>query len=228
MTSADSSFIHRFVEPTPPGPKITLLLLHGTGGNEEDLLPLGHQLLPGAGLLSPRGRVLEHGMPRFFRRLAEGVFDQEDLKLQTDGLARFAADASRKYGLDHNKTIAIGYSNGANIAASLLLSHPRLLSGAVLFRPMVPFRPQVAPNLKGVPVLLAAARRDQIVDPKVTSDLAQILTSAGARVTTHWHPGGHELGADDVAAAKTWISEVVDGGGIEPPTSALRTQRSPS
>jgi predicted esterase len=228
MIAAESSFIHRFVAADPSGPKITLLLFHGTGGDEEDLIPLGHQLLPGAALLSPRGRVLEHGMPRFFRRLAEGVFDQEDLKLQTDALAKFVAGSTQKYGLDHHKMIAVGYSNGANIAASLLLSHPQLLSGAVLFRPMVPFRPQVAPNLHEVPVLLAAARHDQIVNPKLTSELAGILSSGGARVTTHWHPGGHELGADDVAAAKAWLLELVDRGGIEPPTSALRTQRSPS
>ena len=120
---------------------------------------------------------------------------------------KFLADASHKYGLDHSKTIAVGYSNGANIAASLLLTHPRLLSGAVLFRPMVPFRPNPVPNLKDVPVLLAAARRDQIVPPQQTSELSQILTSAGARVTIHWHPGGHELGADDVAAAKDWLLE---------------------
>jgi predicted esterase len=184
-----------------------LLLLHGTGGDEEDLIPVGEQLLPGAALLSPRGRVLENGMPRFFRRLAEGVFDLDDLKLQTDGLAQFAVNASHKYGLDDRKMIAVGYSNGANIAASLLLTHPHLLAGAILFRPMVPFRPQVVPNLKDVPVLLAAARRDQIVPPQHTSELAEILTSAGARVSTHWHPGGHELGLDDIAAAKEWLSE---------------------
>jgi predicted esterase len=207
MIAAESGFIHRFVAPAQPDPKITLLLLHGTGANEEDLIPLGHQLVPGAALLSPRGRVLEHGMPRFFRRLAEGVFDLDDLKLQTDELAKFVSNAVRKYGLDGHKIIAVGYSNGANIAASLLLTHPQLLSGAVLFRPMVPFRPQVSPNLKSVPVLLAAARHDQIVPPKQTSELAEILTSAGARVTTHWHPGGHELGVDDVAAAKQWLPQ---------------------
>jgi len=207
MIAAESSFIHRFVPATESGPKITLLLLHGTGGDEEDLIPLGQQLAPGAALLSPRGRVLEHGMPRFFRRLAEGVFDLEDLKLQTDALAKFAADASHKYGLDGRKTIAVGYSNGANIAASVLLTHPHLLSGAVLFRPMVPFRPDPVPNLNDVPVLLAAARRDQIVPPLHTSELSHILAAAGARVTTHWHPGGHELGADDIAAAKGWFGE---------------------
>lgn len=205
MTAAESGFIHRFVAPSPEGPKTTLLLLHGTGGDEEDLIPLGQQLLPGAALLSPRGRVLEHGMPRFFRRLAEGVFDFHDLKLQTDALAEFAANSERRYGLAGGKMIAIGYSNGANIAGSLLLMHPKLLAGAILFRPMVPFRPDIPPDLKGVPMLLAAARRDEIVAPKQTSELLEILTSAGAVVTVHWHPGGHALGADDVAAAKEWL-----------------------
>lgn len=206
MTTTESGFVHRFVAAAPSGPKTTLLLLHGTGADEQDLIPLGEELLPGAALLSPRGRVLEHGMPRFFRRLAEGVFDLEDLKLQTDALARFVGSASQKYGLAGNKIIAVGYSNGANIAASVLLTHPKLLSGAVLFRPMVPFRPQLAADLKDIPVLLAAARRDQIVPPRQTSELAEIFTAAGARVTIHWHPGGHELGADDVAAAKAWLA----------------------
>jgi len=206
VTAAESTFIHRFVPASPSGPKITLLLLHGTGGDEDDLLPLGKELLPGAALLSPRGRVLEHGMPRFFRRLAEGVFDLDDLKVQTEELARFITSASQKYGTAGNKIIAVGYSNGANIAASVLLTHPNLLSAAVLFRPMVPFRPQIAPDLNGTPVLLAAARRDQIVNPQQTSELSQIFTAAGARVTIHWHPGGHELGSDDVDAAKEWLA----------------------
>jgi predicted esterase len=207
MIAAESSFIHRFVAPEPSGPKITLLLLHGTGGDEEDLIPLGRQLLPGAALLSPRGRVLEYGMPRFFRRLAAGVFDLSDLKVQTEELGKFVASGSRKYGLDQRPIIAVGYSNGANMAASVLLTYPDLLAGAVLFRPMVPFEPQMAPAFKDVPVLLAAARNDQIVNPKETARLARILAVAGARVTTHWHPGGHELGPDDIAAAKDWMSK---------------------
>ena len=206
MTAASQfEFIHRFVPPSPGGPDVTLLLLHGTGGDEQDLIALGQQLLPGAGLLSPRGRVLEHGMPRFFRRLAEGVFDLEDLRLQTGALGQFVISAAHKYGLDDHKIVAVGYSNGANIAASVLLTYPKLLSRAILFRPMVPFRPETSPDLKDIPVLLAAARHDQIVPPQQTSELSAILTMAGARVTTHWHPGGHELGSDDVAAAKEWL-----------------------
>ena len=202
---ADLSFVHRFV----PGanPDVALLLLHGTGGDENDLLPIGAQLLPGAPLLSPRGRVLEHGMPRFFRRIAEGVFDLKDLKVQTDELARFIADASDQYGLKDRKLIAVGYSNGANIASSLLLSHPTVLAGAVLLRPMVPFVPQTSPYLRDLPVLLAAGKRDPIVDPNQTSELAKILQTAGARVTLHWHQGGHELGQDDLLAAQKWLAE---------------------
>lgn len=207
MTATDSKFIYSFVEPAASEPKVTLLLLHGTGGDEEDLIPLGRHLFPGAALLSPRGRVLEHGMPRFFRRLAEGVFDRRDLKLQTDELAGFIAAAAQKYALDAREIVAVGYSNGANIAASLLLSHSRALAGAVLFRPMVPFEPEQVPDLNGVPILIVAARRDQIVAPQQTSELARIFTNAGARVTTHWHAGGHELGPGDVEAAKDWLFE---------------------
>ncbi|MBV9770548.1 MAG: alpha/beta hydrolase [Bryobacterales bacterium] len=207
MTATESAFVHRFVPGAPSGPKTTLLLLHGTGGDEHDLIALGRQLLPGAALLSPRGRVLEHGMPRFFRRVAEGVFDLDDLKLQTGALAHFVRSASENYGVEGNQLIAVGYSNGANIAASLLLTHPQLLSGAVLFRPMVPFRPQLAPDLKDTPVLLAAARHDQVVPSLETAELSQILTAAGARVTIHWHPGGHELGTDDIEAAKEWLGK---------------------
>jgi phospholipase/carboxylesterase/glyoxalase family protein len=204
-------FVHRFVPASPGGPAATLLLLHGTGGDEDDMIPLGRELLPGAALLSPRGRVLEHGMPRFFRRLSMGVFDLEDLKVQTDALEHFVGAASRNYGFEKNQIIAVGYSNGANIAASELLMHPKLLSRAILFRPMIPFRPgqdldTTTPELKDKPVLVAAARHDQIVPTEQTVELSAILTAAGARVTTHWHPGGHELGSDDVAAAKEWLS----------------------
>lgn len=206
MTTADLRFIHRFI--TPAGhPGVTLLLLHGTGGNENDLIPLGQELLPGAALLSPRGRVLENGMPRFFRRLAEGIFDQEDLRRQTDELARFVSDASRKYGLENDHIIAVGYSNGANIAGSLLLTHHEILSGAVLLRPMVPFRPKTPPHLASVPVLLAGGLNDRIVPPEQTSALAEILEAAEALVSVHWHAGGHELGEDDFTSAKEWLAQ---------------------
>ena len=206
MTNPDRlEFIHRFIPASSPNAGVTLLLLHGTGGNEQDLLTLGQELLPGAALLSPRGRILENGMPRFFRRLAEGVFDLADLKLQTDELARFVGAASDKYGLEAGKIVAVGYSNGANIAASVMLTYPEILAGALLFRPMVPFVPSASPDLRNVPVLLGAGRRDPIVVPEQTLALAEILKTAGARVSLHWHEGGHELGRDDIAAAKDWL-----------------------
>jgi predicted esterase len=185
----------------------TLLLLHGTGGDEQDLIPLGQRLSPNSALLSPRGRVLENGMPRFFRRVAEGVFDQQDLELQTHALAAFVQVAAQKYEFEESELIAVGYSNGANIASSLMLRHPGLLAGAVLFRPMVPFVPRVLPDLREKEIFLGAAERDQIVERRETQQLADLFQRAGAAVTFHWHPGGHELGEDDVVAAANWISE---------------------
>ena len=136
--SVDLGFVHRFLPPEDEsGP--TLLLLHGTGGNEEDLIPLGEALAPGAAVLSPRGKVSEHGAPRFFRRLAEGVFDHEDLLFRTHELADFVEAAAEEYGFDRSKLVAVGYSNGANVAGSTILLHPGLLRAAVLFRAMVPF-----------------------------------------------------------------------------------------
>jgi predicted esterase len=204
----DLSFVHRFVPATAPGAPV-LLLLHGTGGNEQDLIPLGQALLPGAALLSPRGKVLENGMPRFFRRLAEGVFDTEDLKRRTHELADFVDSARRQYGLPE-EIIGVGYSNGANIAASLMLLRPGTLRRAVLFRPMVPFVPDKLPKLNGTEVLLAAGRRDQIVPVGQTAELRQMFELAGASVSLHWHNGGHELGKDDIDATRRWLEKGVD------------------
>ncbi len=207
MAGNDLDFVHLFVAPSQPDSNVMLLLLHGTGGDERDLLAIGQELLPGAAMLSPRGKVLENGMPRFFRRIAEGIFDMADLKMRTDELAEFVNAAARKYAQQNAKIIAVGYSNGANIAASMLFAHPGVLSGAVLFRPMVPFRPQSAPDLSEVAVLLAAGQRDGIVPPQQTAALAEILEEAGARVSIHWHNGGHELGEDDMAAAREWLAQ---------------------
>ncbi|HWI57276.1 MAG TPA: alpha/beta hydrolase [Bacillota bacterium] len=204
--SIKSPFIHEFVPATRPDLGITLLLLHGTGGSEQDLLPLGRELLPGAALLSPRGRVLENGMPRFFRRFAEGVFDVEDLKFQTHELNDFLKAAAQRYGVEENKTVAVGYSNGANIAASLLLLHPDTLAGAVLFRAMVPFEPDFEPNLAHASVLLSGGMRDTIVPRDNTEALAALLASFGAQIEAFWHRGGHELGQDDLIAAQQWLS----------------------
>jgi predicted esterase len=196
-------FVHIHQPPTAPG-RPTFLALHGTGGTEEDLLPLARMLDPDAGVLSPRGKVLERGMPRFFRRLAEGVFDLEDLTFRASELAAFVRDAAVHYRFDASRVIAAGFSNGANIAASLLLLHPEVLHAAILFSPMVPLEPPEPPSLAGVEVFIAAGRSDPIVDPGNTQRLADILGQAGADVTLHWKNGGHELSRSDVDASRAW------------------------
>lgn len=198
-------YTYRF-ESGEPGHR-TILLLHGTGDDENGLIPLGRALDPQAALLSPRGRVLENGMPRFFRRFAEGVLDVEDLKQRTHELAEFIRLAVQEHGLDASNIMAVGYSNGANIAASMLLLHPQALTAAILFRPMVPFEPEEDPDLTGVPVFIGAARHDTLVDPKDSERLAQLLERAGAEPALHWSPGGHPLDASDVAAAAAWLRE---------------------
>jgi predicted esterase len=198
-------FAYRFVPGTQAG-AVPLLLLHGTGGNENDLIELGRTLAPGSPLLSPRGRVLEHGMPRFFRRLAEGVFDLPDLRFQARELSTFVQEARTRYDLGKTPPVAVGFSNGANMAAALLLLHPDTLSGAVLFRPMVPLVPDQLPTLNGTPVFIAAGLRDPIVLPAQSQALADLLRSAGAEVTLHWTNGGHGLLQDDVDAAERWLS----------------------
>ena len=205
---ADSlGFIHRYIPPSPEGGDTTLLLLHGTGGDEDNLVSLGRQLLPGAGLLSPRGKVLENGAPRFFRRLAEGVFDQEDLAIRTDDLAAFIADAARAYGIDPARLVAAGFSNGANIAASLLLRRPGVLQGAVLLSPMVPFEPDPLPALNGTAVFIGAGRNDPLVPVAAAERLRDLLRRAGAEVLMHWEPGGHGITAAEVRSAHEWLTE---------------------
>ncbi|HKO65862.1 MAG TPA: alpha/beta hydrolase [Candidatus Nitrosocosmicus sp.] len=186
---------------------LTLLLLHGTGGNEDDLIQVGQMISPSASLLSPRGKVLENGMPRFFKRLAEGVFDMEDLKFRTRELADFVKGASSIYGFDLNKTIAVGFSNGANIAVSLLLSYPEILMGAILFRAMVPFIPDSPPNLSDKKVLLSAGVFDPIVSESQTHSLFDILKKSRANVTLKWQQSGHNLTQSDISDAKEWLSE---------------------
>lgn len=205
----DLGFIHRFV-PSSTGDRhpVTLLLLHGTGGDESDLLPLGKELWPGAALLGVRGKVLENGMPRFFRRIREGVFDVEDLKFRTEELAEFIKAASERYGISTEKLIAVGYSNGANIAASLILLHPHYLAAAVLFRVMMPFTPDIVRDFRNLPIFIGSGERDPIVPRSQPEELGGIFESGGADVTVFWHQGGHELGEDDVETAKTWLSEM--------------------
>jgi len=204
---SDLGFIHHFLTGRDTASPV-LLLLHGTGGDENDLIPLGQELLPGAAILSVRGKVLENGMPRFFRRLAEGVFDLEDLRGRTEELAQFIDTAREQYGFSQNRLIAVGYSNGANIAASLMLRHPNRLSEAVLFRAMVPFVPDALPDLSGASIFLSAGERDSIIPAANTRQLSSMFEAAGASISMHWHKGGHELGQDDVDAAKLWLGRL--------------------
>jgi phospholipase/carboxylesterase len=206
MSEKDPGFVHRFF---PGESGATLLLLHGTGGDENDLVPLGREVAPGAAILSPRGKVSEYGAARFFRRLAEGVFDHEDLVFRTHELAGFVEAAAEEYGFDPSKLVAVGYSNGANIAASLMLLHPGLLRAAVLFRAMVPFEPEDVPDLSGMPVFLTAGRRDQMIPPENTERLAEILREAGADLDLRWRNTGHALTYEELEEAKEWLPGVL-------------------
>lgn len=199
----DLGYTHRW-EPRE-GSTRTLLLLHGTGGDENDLIPLGDLLDREANLLSPRGQVLENGMPRFFRRLAEGVFDIPDLKARTESLGAFVTAASARYGFPTDGITAVGFSNGANIAAALLLMRPGLVKEAVLLRAMVPLEVAPLPDLRGTRVFLAAGERDPIIPPSNTERLARMLEEAGADVSLRWSPVGHQLTRDDVDASRAWL-----------------------
>jgi predicted esterase len=192
--------------PSSPGNARTLLLLHGTGGNEHDLLPIARVLDPTAGVLSPRGKVLEHGKPRFFRRLAEGVFDTEDVERRAGELAEFVRQAADVYAFQPDQIVAAGFSNGANIASAVLLLQPGVLSGAILFRGMVPLRPAVLPTLDRTPVLISHGQEDPMVPVAETGQLAALLKAAGAEVTLAWQPGGHQLTRGDLEEAKGWLS----------------------
>ena len=206
MTDALNTYVHRYLAPQGDDRR-TLLLLHGTGGDENDLIQLGQMLAPDAGLLSPRGTVSENGAARFFRRLAEGVFDIPDLHARTKDLVAFIAAAAAHYKFDANQVIASGFSNGANIATSVLLSEPDALAGAILFRPMVPFIPEAPISLAGKRVFIGAGETDAIV-PKTHPDrLAELLRVLGAEVTLKWQPTGHALSRPDVSAAYEWMEE---------------------
>lgn len=198
-------FIHEFV---PGKSNRTFLLLHGTGGNERDLIPLGRELDPDASLLSPRGKTLENGMPRFFRRLAEGVFDLEDLRKRTNELADFVISAAKHYEIDNHKIIAVGYSNGANIAASMLLLRPAVLSAAILFRAMVPLIPERQPDLSSKSIFISAGSFDPIVPASNTKELVELLRRAGADVTIRFLQSGHELTGQDVDLAREWLANL--------------------
>ncbi len=198
-------FLHEFVRGNS---NRTLLLLHGTGGNERDLIPLGRELDPDASLLSPRGKILENGMPRFFRRLTEGVFDLEDLKTRTNELADFVASAVLQYELSADHILGVGYSNGANIAASMLLLRPEIMRAAILFRAMVPLIPNKLPDLSSVRVWIGAGDQDPIVPASETKSLAELLRRAGADVTIRFAKAAHGLSNNDVITAREWLEKL--------------------
>ncbi|HEX3435193.1 MAG TPA: alpha/beta hydrolase [Pseudacidobacterium sp.] len=203
--SATDTFIHRFI---PGQSKRTLLVLHGTGGNEDDLLPVGRMLDPDSALLSPRGKVLENGMPRFFRRLREGVFDEEDVIRRAHELADFVGEAAKENDLDASQIIAVGYSNGANIAAAIMLLRPEVLHGAVLFRAMTPLVPEKLLSLAGKSAFISSGKSDPIIPADNPNTLARMLTEAGAAVTHVWQQGGHELTREDIDRAHAWLQQI--------------------
>ena len=208
MSAQDLGFQHIF-EPGTTG--WTILLLHGTGGDEHDLVPLGRQLAPGAALLSPLGKVREGAAPRFFRRLAVGELDIPDLLVRTDELAEFVRAAVGAYALDPARIVTLGFSNGANIAVSLLFRHPGLLRGAVLLRPMLAYEPDGSLELTGTDVLVASASHDPYTSPADTERLVQALDRTGATVTVHIEPGaGHGLTQNDLTVTAQWLAAVID------------------
>ncbi len=198
---------HIFQKGADPS-KPTFLVLHGTGGTENDLLPIAEHIDPKASVLSVRGNVSENGMPRFFKRLSEGVFDMEDLKLRTEELYSFIGEAAEEHGFDRSNVIAIGYSNGANIAANLLFTYADALKGAILHHPMVPNRETELPNLKDIPVFIAAGTNDPICPAEESTDLEGLLSNAGAKVLLHWESYGHQLTMPEVEAAKKWYDRL--------------------
>ncbi|MEQ6388406.1 alpha/beta hydrolase [Bacillaceae bacterium S4-13-58] len=198
---------HIFNKGSNPS-KPTLLLLHETGGNEEDLLPLAKMIDSKANVLSVRGNVSEKGMNRFFRRLSEGVFDEEDLVFRTKELYSFLDDAAEKYKFDRNNIVAVGYSNGANIAGSLLFHYDDALKGAILHHPMVPIRGTKLPNLDGTSVFITAGANDPICTPTESNELERILKEANAEVNIHWENNGHQLTRTEAEAAAKWYKGI--------------------
>jgi predicted esterase len=202
----DLGFAHRFVRADDSASGETLLVLHGTGGDENDLVGIGQTVAPGAAILSPRGNVLENGAPRFFKRLAEGVFDPKEVRSRAEELTRFIRAAIAKYDLDASRIYALGYSNGANIASTVMFIEPRLLQGAVLFRPMLVYEPEERGDLSGARVFISAGRIDPIVPVKSVERLAKLFQSSHAEVTLKWQQTGHNLVPGEVREAADWLA----------------------
>jgi predicted esterase len=204
MPAPDLAFVHRFV-PGDDALGPVLLLLHGTGGSEDDMVPIARVLWPGAAVLSPRGQVLEQGMPRFFRRLAVGVFDLDDLRLRTNLLADFVSAAAERYRFPQARVVAAGYSNGANIAASVLLLRPDAFRHAMVWRAQVPLEPERRPNLGEHHVLITGGRQDPIVPAEETQRLGDLLSACGADVQLQWFDQGHTLSHEDLQVSRNWL-----------------------
>jgi predicted esterase len=198
-------YVHRFVPATNAAASETILLLHGTGGDENDLISFGEAVAPGAALLSPRGNVLENGAPRFFRRLAEGRFDPAEIQSRALELAVFVRGAIKEYSLDPSRLFALGYSNGANIASSVMFLDPTLLAGAMLFRPMVVIDPSTEEDLTGRSVFIGAGRLDPVVPPDHPERLAELFRRRRALVTLCWQVSGHNLTPGDIREAAQWF-----------------------
>jgi phospholipase/carboxylesterase len=203
-----ASYQHVYHPPTDAGLP-TILVLHGTGGDENDLLPLARHIAPGCGLLSPRGNVMERGMPRFFRRFAEGVFDLEDVQFRAAELAAFVGSAATEYGFAAQNVYALGYSNGANIANAVLLTQPRALRGGMLLRSQLTYVPEVLPSLAGKAVLLSAATHDQLISVAESTRLYDTLQSAGAQVSITWQEASHSLIKSDIEMAASWWNALI-------------------
>lgn len=202
------NFVHKFIPASRTNAR-TLLLLHGTGGNENDLISLGRELSRDSALLSPRGRILEAGMPRFFKRFAEGVFDLEDLRFRTNELADFVMEASKEYKFDPDLIVGVGYSNGANIATRMLLLRPEVLKDAILFRAMVPLIPEKLPDLSAKTIFLSEGRFDSIVNATQASDLVELLRKSGAKVHLNWTQSDHSLTQEEIMKARRFLEEEI-------------------
>ncbi len=200
------AYIHEALPGSPGGP--ILFVFHGTGGDETQLVPLGRELVPNAAIVAPRGDVSEYGAARFFRRMGEGVYDMADLARATAKMGGFVKAYLRAAGRDEAKppVLGLGYSNGANILASLAFAKPALFEAVVLMHPLIPFEPEIRGSLAGKRILITAGRHDPICPPNLTARLEAYLQSAGADVTVEWHEGGHEIRANEIEAARLFLA----------------------
>jgi predicted esterase len=204
--TGDIGFIHRVLPAEDKTSAETLVVLHGTGGNENDLIGIGQAIAPGAAILSPRGNVLENGAPRFFKRLAEGVFDRKEVQSRGEELSRFIRAAISRYGLNPERVFALGYSNGANIASTVMFIDPELLRGAIMFRPMIVFEPDDHPDLSTAGVFISAGRMDPIVPVKSVERLVELFEASRAEVTLKWQLAGHNLLPSEIREATDWLA----------------------